>query len=129
LRRLDDYIGELDNELGLLPRVSMLQPLSLPAIERLARGLKPVHVSPARRYFARMIRTTASYVVESGAAEVVGDDDLITTLGPGGDCAATEGAAYGHGACGQSPRVAGTDLRPFLASRYRISAEPAGGGG
>jgi len=42
LRRLDRYIGKLDKEIGLLHGIPMLQPLPLPAIEQLARGLEPV---------------------------------------------------------------------------------------
>jgi predicted MFS family arabinose efflux permease len=60
LRRLDRYIGELDSEIGLLHSVPMFQPLPLPAIEQLARGLEPVHVSAGQPVFARVIRLTAS---------------------------------------------------------------------
>src|SRR5215217_7358159 len=78
LRHLDRDIGELDKEVGLLHGVPMFQPLPLPAIEQLVRGLEPVHVparqgDPADRF----------YVIEAGAADVVGDGRLVTTLGPG----------------------------------------------
>jgi hypothetical protein len=55
--RLDGYSGELDNEIGLLRRVSMLlRLLPLPAIEHLARGLEPVHVSAGQTVFSRFGR-------------------------------------------------------------------------
>jgi hypothetical protein len=44
LGRPDRNIEELDHEIGLLGGLPMLQPLPLPAIEQLARGLEPVHV-------------------------------------------------------------------------------------
>jgi hypothetical protein len=44
LRRLDGYIGELGKEIGRLHGVSMPQPLPLPAIEHLARGVEPVQM-------------------------------------------------------------------------------------
>ena len=40
LRGLDRSVGALDAEVGLLQRVPMFQPLPLPAIEQLARGLE-----------------------------------------------------------------------------------------
>ena len=40
--------------------IPMFQPLPLPAIEQLARGLEPVHVPAGQAVFARVIRPTAS---------------------------------------------------------------------
>jgi hypothetical protein len=60
LRHLDRYIGELDSEIGLLHGVPMFQPLPLPAIEQLARGLEPIHVPAGQAVFAKVIRPTAS---------------------------------------------------------------------
>src|SRR4029450_5409313 len=51
LRHLDRYIKELDKEVGLLHGVPMFQPLPLPAIEQLARGLEPIHVPAGRAVF------------------------------------------------------------------------------
>jgi predicted MFS family arabinose efflux permease len=83
LRHLDRYMGELDKEIALLHGVPMLQPLPLPAIEQLARGLEPVHVPAARAVFRQGDPGDRFYVIETGAAEVIGDDRLLTTLGPG----------------------------------------------
>jgi predicted MFS family arabinose efflux permease len=60
LRHLDRYIGELDNEIGLLRGVPMFQPLPLPAIEQLARGLEPVQVPAGQAVFRQVIRQAVS---------------------------------------------------------------------
>jgi MFS family permease len=83
LRHLDRYIGVLDEEIGLLHGVPMLQPLPLPAIEQLARGLEPVHVPAGQAVFHQGDPADRFYVIETGAADVVGDGRLVTTLGPG----------------------------------------------
>ena len=83
LRHLDRDIGELDKEVGLLHGVPMFQPLPLPAIEQLARGLEPVHVPAGQAVFRQGDPADRFYVIEAGAADVVGDGRLVTTLGPG----------------------------------------------
>jgi MFS family permease len=83
LRHLDRYIGVLDEEIGLLHSVSMLQPLPLPAIEQLARGLEPVRVPAGQAVFRQGDPGDRFYVIEAGTADVVGDGRLVTTLGPG----------------------------------------------
>jgi MFS family permease len=83
LRHLDRYIGELDSEIGLLHRVPMLQPLPLPAIEQLARGLEPVQVGAGQTVFRQGDPGDRFYVIETGRADVLGDGRLVTTLGPG----------------------------------------------
>ena len=83
LRQLDRYITVLDKEIGLLHAVSMLRPLPLPAIEQLARGLEPVGVPAGSIVFSQGDEADRFYVIEEGAADVVGDGRLIATLGPG----------------------------------------------
>jgi MFS family permease len=83
LRRLDRYIGELDKEITLLHGLPMLRPLPLPAIEQLARGLEPVHVSAGQAVFRQGDPADRFYVIETGTADVIGDGRLVTTLGPG----------------------------------------------
>jgi hypothetical protein len=82
LRRLDRYIGELDKEITLLHGLPMLQPLPLPAIEQLARGLEPVHVPAGRAVFRQGDPADRFYVIETGTADVIGDGRLVATLGP-----------------------------------------------
>lgn len=83
LRRLDRFIGVRDREIGLLHAVPMLHPLPLPAIEQLARGLEPVSVSAGQVVVGQGDVGDRYYVIESGAAEVIGDGRLVATLGPG----------------------------------------------
>jgi MFS family permease len=83
LRHLDRHIGELDKEIALLHGVHMLQPLPLPAIEHLARGLETVPVPAGQVVFRQGDPADRFYVIETGAAEVLGDGHLVTTLGPG----------------------------------------------
>ncbi len=83
LRHLDRYIGVLDKEIGLLQGVPMLQPLPLPAIEQLARGLEPVRVPAGKVVFSQGDAADRFYVIEQGTADVVGDGRLITTMGTG----------------------------------------------
>ena len=61
----------------------MLRPLPLPAVEQLARGLEPVRVPAGRAVFHQGDPGDRFYVIETGAADVVGDGRLVTTLGPG----------------------------------------------
>jgi len=60
----------------------MLQPLPLPAIEQLARGLEPVHVPAGRAVFRQGDPADRFYVIETGTADVIGDGRLVATLGP-----------------------------------------------
>jgi hypothetical protein len=83
LGRPDRNIGELEKEIGLLRGLPMLQPLPLPAIEQLARGLDPVRVPAGQAVFHQGDPADRFYVIESGAADVVGDGGLVTALGPG----------------------------------------------
>ncbi|MDQ7879933.1 MFS transporter [Microbacterium sp. QXD-8] len=83
LRALDRSVGALDAEVGLLQRVPMFQPLPLPAIEQLARGLEPVEVAPGSAVFTQGDLGDRYYVIESGRADVLGDGRVIATLGDG----------------------------------------------
>jgi CRP-like cAMP-binding protein len=73
----------MDKEIGLLHGLPMFQPLPLPAIEQLARGLEPVHVSAGQAVFRQGDPADRFYVIEAGAADVVGDGRVLTKLGPG----------------------------------------------
>jgi MFS family permease len=107
LGRPDRDIGELDKETGLLRGLPMLQPLPLPAIEQLARGLEPLHLPAGQAVFRQGDPADRFYVIEAGAADVVGDGRLVTTLGPGKASARLHCCA-GCGArprCGQPPTL------------------------
>ena len=132
LRRLDRYIGVVDKEIELLQSVPMLQPLPLPAIEQLARGLEPVHVFAGQAVFRQGDPADRFYVIEKGRAEVIGDGRLVATLGSG----------EGFGEIGLLRRVprtatvrAATDLELYalrcdrflpVVTGYPLSAREAG---
>ncbi|MET0641829.1 MAG: MFS transporter [Jiangellaceae bacterium] len=83
LRRLDRSIGVRDRDIGLLQAVGMLNPLPLPAMEQLARGLEPVAVPAGHVVFNQGDFGDRYYVIEWGEAEVVGDGHVVATLGHG----------------------------------------------
>jgi len=83
LRRMDRSLGVRDHEIATLRRVPMLGALPLPAIEQLARGMEPLEVPAGGTVFDQDDVGDRYFVIESGAAEVVGDGRVIATLGPG----------------------------------------------
>jgi len=83
IRRIDRTVQDLDGEIGLLKRVPMLDPLPLPVIELLARGLERVEVGAGATVFAQGEVGDRYYVIESGEIDVIGDGRHITTLGAG----------------------------------------------
>jgi CRP-like cAMP-binding protein len=57
--------------------------LPLPAIEQLARGLEPLDVPVGHVVFRQGDVGDHYFVIESGRAEVIGDGQLVASLGPG----------------------------------------------
>jgi MFS family permease len=84
LRRLDDAMSARDEDLALLRRVDVFDPLPLPAIEQLATGLRTTHV-PAGAVLMEQGEEgpEGCFVIEHGDAEVIGDGERIATVGPG----------------------------------------------
>ena len=134
LRGMDRSIGVRDHDIELLQAVAMLNVLPLPAIEQLARGLEPVDVPAGHVVFHQGDVGDRYFVIESGEAEVIGDGQVVATLGPGegfGEIAllrrirrtATVRAS-------QRAPAAGAALRPLPPGRARLHAErPRGGDG
>jgi predicted MFS family arabinose efflux permease len=83
LRSMDRSVGVRDHDIDLLHTVPMLHVLPLPAIEQLARGLEPVDVGAGEVVFHQGDVGEHYYVIESGEAEVIGDGQIVATLGPG----------------------------------------------
>ena len=83
LRTLDRSVDVLDVEIGLLQRVPMFQTLPLPAVEQLARGLEPVTLAAGQVVFTQGDVGDRYYLIESGEVDVVGDGQVVATLGPG----------------------------------------------
>jgi MFS family permease len=83
LRGMDQTVNLRDRDIALLQAVAMLEPLPLPAIERLARGLQPLTVPAGQFVFEQGSVGDHYFVIESGQAVVVGDGVDVATLGPG----------------------------------------------
>ncbi len=83
LRGMDRSIGVRDHDIDLLHAVAMLNVLPLPAIEQLARGVEQVDVPTGDVVFSQGDVGDRYFVIESGDAEVIGDGQVVATLGPG----------------------------------------------
>jgi MFS family permease len=83
LRRLDRSVGVRDRDVDLLRRVPMLRTLPLPSIEQLARGLEPTVVPAGDTVFHQGDVGDRYFVIEAGEATVVGDGQVVASLGPG----------------------------------------------
>lgn len=83
LRGLDRTVDVLDGDVALLRRVPMFRTLPLPAVEQLARGLEPVAVADGDPVFRQGDPGDRYYLIEDGAADVVGDGRVVASLGPG----------------------------------------------
>jgi hypothetical protein len=83
LRGMDRSIGVRDRDIELLHGVAMLNVLPLPAIEQLARGLESVDVPAGEVVFHQGDVGDRYFVIESGEADVVGDGEVVASLGPG----------------------------------------------
>ena len=83
LRALDRTVGVHDADVRLLQQVPMLRTLPLPSVEQLARGLVPWDVPAGSAVFEQGDLGDRYYVVESGEVDVIGDGQVVATLGPG----------------------------------------------
>jgi hypothetical protein len=83
LRGMDRSIGVQDQDIDMLQSVPMFSVLPLCAIERLARGLEHRVVPAGHVVFHQGDVGDHYFVVESGEADVIGDGQVVATLGPG----------------------------------------------
>jgi predicted MFS family arabinose efflux permease len=83
LRRMDQSIGVRDHDIDMLHTVAMFNVLPLPAIEQLARGLESLDVPAGQVVFHQGDVGDHYFVIESGEADVIGDGQVVATLGPG----------------------------------------------
>jgi hypothetical protein len=83
LRGMDRSIGVRDHDIDMLHKVAMLNVLPLPAIEQLARGLELVDVPAGHVVFHQGAVGDHYFVIQSGEADVIGDGQVVATLGPG----------------------------------------------
>jgi hypothetical protein len=83
LRVLDRRLRVRDVDIALLQRIPMLRPLPEVTIERLAARLTRTNLPAGVSVFEQGDQGSDFYVIERGRADVVGDGELIATLGPG----------------------------------------------
>ncbi|MFC7490353.1 MULTISPECIES: MFS transporter [unclassified Knoellia] len=83
LRLLDRSVGDLDSDVQRLQNVPMLRTLPLPAVEQLARGLEPVTTTSGGVVFRQGDVGDRYFLIASGEVDVVGDGQVVATLGPG----------------------------------------------
>jgi MFS family permease len=83
LRRLDATMVARDEDLDLLRKVAVFDPLPLPALEQLAAGLQPRRVPAGEVVYAQGDAADGCFVIDRGSAEVLGDGLPIATVGPG----------------------------------------------
>ena len=83
LRRLDTTMVVRDADVDRLRAVPMLEPLALPALEHLARGLVAVEVPAGVDVVTEGDPGDSFYLVVDGVAEVVGGGRTVSVLGPG----------------------------------------------
>jgi hypothetical protein len=83
LRTIDAAIEERDAEIAVLNRVPMFGPLPMPAIDGLALHVEQVRVDPGEVVCSQGDDADRFYLIEAGAAEVIGDGRLVRTLDSG----------------------------------------------
>jgi MFS family permease len=85
LRTIDRLVVRRDDEIAVLRRVRLLQPLPMPMIETLAAHVTHRVVAQGRDVFRQGDVGDRFYVIEDGTAEVIGDGRPVQSLGRG-DC-------------------------------------------
>jgi MFS family permease len=83
LRALDGHLAVRDEEIDVLRRAPMLDGLPVPSIEHLARRLQRVELPPGSVVLQQGQTGGGFFVIRAGEAEIVGDDQVVGTLGPG----------------------------------------------
>ena len=129
LRKIDAMIEQRDAEIAVLNHVPMFRPLPIPAIDGLALHVEEVQFEAGQVICRQGDDADRFYLIEDGAAEVIGDDRLIRTLDPGdsfgeiallGDTGVRPPSARGrHSGCTPST---GTRSAPRSAPIRRASA-------
>jgi MFS family permease len=83
LRTIDAAIQQRDAEIAVLNRVPMFGPLPMPAIDGLALCVEQVRIEAGDVVCLQGDDADRFYLIEGGAAEVIGDGRLVRTLDPG----------------------------------------------
>lgn len=83
LRSIDASVAHRDEEIEVLKQVPMFRPLPMPAIDLLATHIRYDDCSTGAEVFRQGDQGGDYYVIVQGEAEVIGDGDVIRTMGPG----------------------------------------------
>ncbi len=83
LRRIDRSVSHRDDEIQILRQVGMLRPLPMPAIENLAVHVGHAELASGEEVFRQGEDGDSFYVIKTGEADVIGDGQLVRTMGPG----------------------------------------------
>jgi MFS family permease len=83
LRTIDATIEQRDAEVAVLNRAPMFGPLPMPAIDGLALHVEQVHLESGQVVCSQGDDADRFYLIEGGAADVIGDGRLIGTLDSG----------------------------------------------
>jgi Cyclic nucleotide-binding domain/Major Facilitator Superfamily len=126
LRKIDAMIEQRDAEIAVLNHVPMFRPLPIPAIDGLALHVEEVHFEAGQVVCCQGDDADRFYLIEDGAAEVIGNDRLIRTLDPGdsfGEIALLGDTRRTATVRARTPlRLYAVDGRPF---RSTVSAYPS----
>jgi CRP-like cAMP-binding protein len=83
LRTIDATIDQRDAEIAVLNHVPMFCPLPMPAIDGLALHVEQVRVEAGQVVCSQGDEADRFYLIEAGAADVVGDGRVVRTLDSG----------------------------------------------
>jgi MFS family permease len=83
LRTIDAMIEQRDAEIAVLNHVPMFCPLPIPAIDGLALHVEQVRFEAGQVVCSQGEDADRFYLIEAGAAEVIGDGRLVRTLNSG----------------------------------------------
>jgi MFS family permease len=116
LRTIDATIEQRDAEIAVLNNVPMFRPLPMPAIDGMALHVQEVQFQAGQVICRQGDAADRFYLIEDGAAEVIGDGRLIRTLDPGD--------SFGEIALlGDTPRTATVRARTPLRL-YAVDGRP-----
>ena len=126
LRKIDAMIEQRDAEIAVLNHVPMFRPLPIPAIDGLALHVEEVQFEAGQVICRQGDDADRFYLIEDGAAEVIGDGRLIRTLDPGdsfGEIALLGDTRRTATVRARTPlRMYAVDGRPFCST---VSAYPS----
>ena len=83
LNEIDALVLRRDAEIQVLRGVDVFGPLPIPALDQLGPHVQHAHFTAGQEVLHQGERGDRFYVIEQGEVDVIGDDRLIRTMGPG----------------------------------------------